>query len=181
MITILIIFFLVIIACSVTFDSQDAFEGGVAFSLMILFTGILIISFVHLHRKLDNSYYTYQYKDQPIKSLVSEQGNSIKGGFLLGTGVVNGGTVNYYVAYANFPQGNMQIRANAFDSYIVECDTIKPVIRNYWVKKSWKGYKSNWFLDSKPIEGEWKENIDTDVKKIVIVPTKTIYMQYKVE
>jgi hypothetical protein len=78
------------------------------FSLMIVY-----IMFVGSPR----SYY-YEYSDQEIKSLINNNESHLNGAFFLGCGTINGGSSEYYIAYASSPKGDIRIKVDAYNTYL---------------------------------------------------------------
>ena len=127
---------------------------------------------------LDNDKYSEtEYANQPITSLVNKSGSDLSGSFFLGIGSISGGSTDYYVAYAPMEKGDLRVKIDAYKTYVVETDSISPVIKDYWFRKNWKGYKSLWVWNSKPRVREWEKHYGV---KSVIVPTNTIYKEFQI-
>ena len=148
---------------------------GTLFILAILYGIVMIIGITALHG--NPKYTSWEYKELPIQSLINKGGFSINGSFssafTLGTGTISGGNIDYYVSYAQFPQGLLRVKVDASNAYIKETNDESPKIINYWVRKIWTGYKNKWLWNSAPRTGEWEVNRDGE--KIVIVPKNTVY------
>lgn len=150
----------------------------VAFLLGIIYGLLMLIG--NLWTRDNPKFKKYEYKEQTIQSLVNKPGLSVQGQFVLGCGGISGHDVDYYVAYAMFPDGLLRIRVDASNTFVRETNTETPTIVNYWERTIWTGYKSKWFWDSKPDTSEWRVN--EYGKKIVIVPEKTVYKDlYRIE
>ena len=157
-----------------------ALIGGIVITAIVYFVVLLTI---RVAISDSQKYYTYEYKDQPIESLVNKGAIASGGSFILGCGSVSGGSYEYYVSYANFPQGSLRIKVNAYKAYVKETNEESPTIKNYWVRRVHKGYKSPWIWNREPRNGEWDKNLGyfntSDI--IVIVPKNTIYKEFKIE
>ena len=154
----------------------------------ILFTGVayfIILGFIRVAVSENLKNYYYEYKDQPIESLINKKSSSISGSFILGCGSISGGSYDYYVAYANFPQGALRIKIDAYNTYVQENNNESPRIKNYWVRKNRVGYKSLWIWNREPSNGNWIENDQNfyfnTTDKIVIVPKNTIYKEFLIK
>jgi hypothetical protein len=156
------------------------FIGGIVVTvfLYLLVLGLTRILITDLPK-----YYTYEYKDQEIQSLINKSGVSASGSFILGCGSISGRSYDYYISYAQFPQGALRIKVSAFQAYIKETNSESPKIKNYWIRKVHKGYNSPWIWSRKEKAGEWTENDRYYGGKeiIVIVPENTIYREFKIE
>ena len=75
-----------------------AIVGTIIFYAVTLFIVRLEIASNHKN-------YLFEYKDQPIESLINKSAFSLSGEFILGCGSISGNSYDYYVAYAKFPQG----------------------------------------------------------------------------
>jgi len=123
-----------------------------------------------------DKYNTVEYKDQPIKSFTMDKQSSISGNFVLGCGVVEGGTYDSYVSYAQFPEGLLRIKCDAYKTYILECDST-PIIKKYWVRDVFTGFSSKWIGTVHKRLDAWEVN--TSGKKTIIVPKNTVYLEFK--
>jgi len=137
----------------------------------------------------NNKFDSFEYKDQPIESLGTHDGMKINGSFILGCGSVSGTSGEYYVSYARFSQGLLRIKTDAYECYVLETDSVPPVIKNYWVRKIKEPYNSKWFWNRKRFVGDWRKYEKYFVTeefirdKIVIVPKNTVkvYQQFQIE
>jgi len=122
--------------------------------------------------------YQLEYADQEIKSLLNSKEGNIQGSFFLGCGSINGGTSEYYVAYAPSDRGDIRIKVDAYLTYLQENDEISPVIKDYYVRKIRPERKAGWLWAKKERVGEW--TVNTYGTKTAIVPTNTVkvYDQY---
>jgi hypothetical protein len=166
-------------------DESYPFSWG-NFIGTIIVTALLylgLIGFIRLLRTDSTKFYTYEYKDQEIQSLVNKTGVASSGSFILGCGSVSGRSYDYYISYAQFPQGALRIKVSAFRTYVKETNSESPKIINYWIRKVNKAYKSPWIWNRKERVGDWKENDNYygGADLIVIVPEKTIYKEFKIE
>ncbi len=156
-------------------DWQGALSALITAPIITLF----IIGIINICVNGSDKYDEYHYKDQPIASLINKGQGSVNGSFFLGCGSVNGSSKDYYVAYAPMEKGDLRIRVDAYETYVDETDSIQPIIKDYWIKKSYTGYESKWLFNSKAKSGEWKINHRT--RKTVIVPTNTIYKEFSIK
>jgi len=137
----------------------------------------------------NNKFDSFEYKDQPIESLGTHDGMKINGSFILGCGSVSGTSGEYYVSYARFSQGLLRIKTDAYECYVLETDSVPPVIKNYWVRKIKEPYNSKWFWNRKRFVGDWRKYEKYFVTeefirdKIVIVPKNTVkvYQQFQIK
>lgn len=166
-------------------DESWPFNWGNFIGTLVVM-GIIYLGTIGVLRllRIDNAKYTtYEYKDQEIQSLVNKSDVSISGSFILGCGSVSGRSYDYYVSYAQFPQGALRIKVSAFRTYVKETNSETPKIINYWKKRVNKAYQSLWIWNRKQTIGEWYENDNYygGADLIVIVPEKTIYKEFKIE
>ena len=176
---IVIVFFLFInLGDWKTYGSFDWELFGTSLLGVVIFYGLFGLFVPRLIMKDSDKYISYEYAPQPITSFINKSGSELNGAFFLGCGGINGGSTDYYVAYAQFEKGDLRIKVDAYNTYINECDSIKPVIEDYWVKKKWLGYNSLWIWNSKPKIYEWQKNHGV---KTVVVPTNTIYKEFNIK
>jgi len=160
---------------------------GTLFIFAIIYGMAILMGRIELFDR--EKFYSYEYKDQPIESLGTHDGMKINGSFILGCGSVSGGSEEYYVSYARFPQGLLRIKTDAYECYVQETDSVPPVIKNYWVRKIKEPYNSKWFWNRKRTVGEWRKYEKYFVThefirdKIVIVPKNTVkvYQKFNIE
>jgi hypothetical protein len=155
------------------------FIGDIVITAVLYF---VTLGFIYIFSECSLKNCSYEYKDQPIESLINKSGVSSNGSFILGCGSISGESYDYYVSYADFPQGSLRIKVNAYHAYVKETDSETPKIKNYWIKVTHKGYKSNWIWNKKTRVGEWKTNTYNDAADIiVIVPKHTIYKEFQIK
>ena len=184
MITLIIALSIFVIVCVIILVTEKKIDNiisgifGALFTIDLLYGMALLMGRMQLR---DNPKYTkWEYKELPIQSLINKGGFSVNGSFVLGSGSFSGRDRDYYVSYAQFPQGLLRIKVDASNAYIKETDNEAPKIINYWVREMWTGYESKWFWNSAPRTGEWEENKYGD--KIVVVPKNTVYKDlFKIE
>lgn len=182
-----IVFILLMVAIYKWGDLDFESIVGTFFTLAALYGLAILIGRLELSDK--DQFYSYEYKDQPIESLGSHDGMKIDGSFILGCGTISGGSEEYYVSYARFPQGLLRIKTDAYECYVQETDSVPPTIKNYWVRKIKEPYNSKWFWNRKRTVGEWRKYekyfvTDKFIRdKIVIVPKNTVkvYQKFNIE
>lgn len=117
---------------------------------------------------------TVVYKDQPIVSLRLNSQNEISGSFILGTGGISGGDVEYYVMYTETPQGLKRIKVDAYSSYILETDTESPHIKRYYYRRERKGEKRKWLFSYDDFTSNWMKTPYYKEYLTIVVPKNTI-------
>jgi len=136
------------------FDSDVFFSSLVA---GIMFYGVLGLLLPRLVMIDQDKFKEYEFKDQAITSLINKTEGELYGSFFLGCGSIRGESTDFYVAYAPMDKGDLRVKVDAYKTYVMETDSVAPVIKDYWVRKKWVGYKSLWFWNSKPRTGEWEK------------------------
>lgn len=131
---------------------------------------------------LDSKHSHKEYMDLPIVSLNVDKQLEGSGNFFLGIGGVSLETATYYVAYGKFVHGLKRVKVDAYDTYVKETDREKPKIKHYWYRDVCEPYESNWFWGKKKTEyGDWYRTSTWDDNIVIIVPTNTIYKEFKID
>lgn len=153
------------------FDWGSFIGANVVGVILYLVITVVIIVCMDDNDKL----HVNEYKDQPILSFHMDKESHISGNFVLGCGTIDGGSYDTYVSYAQFPEGLLRVKCDAYVTYLNEKDSI-PTIKKYWVRDNFKGFKSNWVWSLPPKTGKWVVNYGT---KTIIVPKNTVYLEFK--
>jgi len=159
-----------------TFDWENF--GTIIIVSSMIYGFSLLICYITI--STSPNYIRYEFEDQEIKSLLNTQESKINGSFFLGCGTINGGSSEYYVAYAPSSKGDIRIKVDAYMTFLQENDSIPPVIKNYYVRKVRDAKKPGLLWARKERIGEWQKNYG---EKIAIIPKNTVkvYGQYSIE
>jgi len=168
LIYIIILVILGIVVSCVTYDEDNFIVVvGIGFIILVILT---VIAF--FNREVINEYEEEQYKIQGLENNM-ETTSSIRGGFILGFGYVNGKSeqkMNYY--YFKVNDLGKKLEKTDTDVYIRETDKIKPCLIYKYQETSNTGF-FKWLFGEDIMRGK------TDT--ILVVPTNTVKIEYNVD
>ena len=122
---------------------------------------------------------TYEYRPLYLESLFTDKDTSISGAFILGTGGMSGGSYTHYVAYGKFNKGLKRIKIDAYDTYVLERDDLRPQIKNYYkleVQNPCESWFWSWERKERRVYREDRHWEDYTL----IVPSNTIYKRFEI-
>ena len=130
---------------------------------------ILIISFSLVSCEVENKYYNASFKEQII-SLKAEK--NITGSFVLGTGSINETDYYYFFIKDTIFDGYKKPKIQAFNTLIVEKDTIPTFIKNKVLKVKTTSY----LFGKDKVEKEYSDYGIMQILTGIKIPKKVKYI-----